>query len=111
MAIDLCTVSVGLWLGLAALFSLIGGCIGYASWVAVQRKFKSPSVPAGLNFSAGCLVPIVFAIAAFFTANALLPDNPCYGAFTADAIFIPPLGFFIVFCSAVTTFWIAAWRR
>ena len=111
MQFDFCTISTGLWatIGLASIIT--GAVVGFALTAVFSRSSFALSASSGQNLAGGCLLPIAIGLIAGFGVNQLLPNDPCGGAFTPDAGFVPPYVFILVAGAAITLFWLRIWRR
>ena len=63
------------------------------------------------TFSGGCLLPVIAGRLAAFGFVKLIPDNPCGGAYTPDAFFLPQLILPLTTFGAVAMLFISVWRR
>lgn len=106
-----CTISSALWIAIW-IFSIAWGLLaGYAlQGVFAKAGFGLSSSPVQ-NFTGGCFLPTTFGLLSGIGVAGLLPDDPCGGAFTADAQFVPLLVVPLVTLAAIAMFWIKAWRR
>ena len=112
MNLDFCTISTGLWPGVA-LVSILGGMVvGYALQALFSKAGLGLSFSRGQNFTGGCLLPVVAGILSGFGFNQLIPDDPCNGGMTAfDASLVLGLVFLLVAGGAMAVFWSRIWRR
>jgi hypothetical protein len=88
MNFNFCTISPAWWHAIE-LASLLGGAF---FGILLQRLFKGAGFSLHSSrlqtFAGGCLLPVLFGLACIIGFNALIPDDPCGGAFTPDASFV-----------------------
>lgn len=110
MTINFCTVSSETWVVISALAIAWGFIVSCILQAIFTKSGLHLSASIGQNFVGGCLAPVVIAGLSGFGVSRWIPDDPC-GGFTPDAIFIPPFLGLLVTISALTLFWVKAWRR
>jgi hypothetical protein len=111
MNFDFCDISPAWWHAIE-ITSLLGGAL---CGMALQFIFKGAGF--GLDssrlqtFACGCLLPVLFGLACTIGFNALIPDDPCGGAFTADAYFVFMEMLPLTVLSMIAVFFVMVWRR
>jgi hypothetical protein len=63
------------------------------------------------SFTGGCFLPTILGVLSGVGVARLLPGDPCGGAFTADAQFVPLLVVPLVTIGSIVMFWAKAWHR
>ncbi|MBB3982133.1 hypothetical protein GGR44_001792 [Sphingobium fontiphilum] len=111
MPFDFCTISTGLWAAIGLASITAGAFIGFTLATVFSKSSFGLSVTSGQNLAGGCLLPIAFGLIAGFSVSHLLPNDPCDGAFTPDAGFVPPYVFISVAGAAIALFWLKIRRR
>ena len=111
MELDFCVISTGLWFAICAASILWGAVMGVALQWLVTKSGSDPSDTSITNFSVGCLLPVLGSFLSTRILDGLLPDDPCGGAFTADAKLVPFLVFFLASLGAIAPFLIKVWRK
>ena len=108
---DVCSISTTSWILLAIVFGCLGSFIGFILFKALKRKAVNLSPSSAANVAGGCLIPVISALGIGYGVFRLLPGDPCHGAFTPDAIFVPPFAVIVVLICGLVTFWLNAWRN
>jgi hypothetical protein len=111
MNFDFCSISTGWWsaIGIGSLFS------GALCGMVLQSLFKGAGFGMDSSrlqtFAGGCLLPVLFGLACTIGFNALIPDDPCGRAATADAYFVFMEMLPLTVLSAIAVFFVMVWRR
>ena len=111
MQFDFCTIPTGIWAAIGLASIITGAIVGFALTAVFSKSSFALSASSGKNLTGGCLLPIATGLIAGFGVNQLLPTDPCGGAFTPDAGFVPPYVFMLVAGAAITLFWFKIWQR
>lgn len=111
MNLDFCVVSTGLWVGVSISSILSGAVVGYALQALLPKAGFGLSASSLQNFTGGCLLPGIVGLLSGLSVARLIPNDPCGGAFTPDAIFVPLLVIPLVTVGAIALLWAKAWRR
>ncbi len=111
MNFDFCAISPA-WRHTIEIASLLSGALcGFI----LQWLFNGAGFSLGSSrlqtFAGGCLLPVLFGLACTIGFNALIPDDPCGGAFTADAYFVFMEMLPLTVLSAIAVFFVMVWRR
>ena len=108
---DFCIISTGLWTVIWIVSLLWGAFLGCVLQWLVSKIAPDLAEASIANFSGGCLLPVFGAILSAWAVSRWLPDDPCGGAFTADAQFVPVVVCFAVSLAAFMPLLIRIWRR
>lgn len=111
MPFDFCTISTGLWAAMGLASIIAGAFAGFTLATVFSKSSFGLSATSGQNLAGGCLLPIAIGLIAGFSISQLHPNDPCGGAFTPDAGFVPPYVFILVAGAAIALFWLKIWRR
>lgn len=111
MQFDFCTISTGLWAAIGLVSIIAGAFVGFALTAVFSKASFGLSAGSGQNLAGGCILPIAIGLIAGLSVSRLLPNDPCGGAFTPDAGFVPPYVFMLVVGAAIALFWLKIWRR
>lgn len=104
-------LSKGTWVAIAVAALLWGGVADFVLSFMLGKPRGGLSASSPKDFAAGCLLPVLIGLLSGFGRGRFLPEDPCGGAFTPDAIFIPAYVVMLTSGAAVALVWIKAWRK
>lgn len=111
MDLDFCTITTGSWAVIGLVVVMAGSVVGLGSAAIFSKSNLGLSGDRKLNLTGGCLSPMAAGLVTAFTVNLALPDEPCGGAFTSNAVFLPAFVLALVTAAAAGSFWLRIRRR
>ncbi len=109
MMIDVCTISTKAWLAFGLVFVLIGVGAGLGCYRLLKPTAADLSPGSWRNIAGSTLQLLLASLSAYFVARSL-PEDPCGGAFTADAQLLPLVAPVLVAIAGLAAFWTAIYR-